>query len=325
MSTLAALREHLDGGERLTGLRPLASGHSNRTYLLEGLDRVLRAPPAGPPLLGDQDLGRQHRVMRAVAAAGAPPVPRVFELCEDASVTGFPFLVMERVDGDSTDWKPPAWMEAGGPALRASLSAQWIGAVAAIHRLAPSADWGERTPASDAAGWLELIRDKDPPSRLLRLLDELAEHPGPRSGPPTPLHGDPKLANLLWADGRLTAVLDWELAAVGEPLTDLGYLLGLWPAHADEPGQMPYTQLTGWWARERMLAEWERATGRSAEGIERHERLGMAKIGAIFALGIHLHATGASDDPRLARWPRSLALWLDRIDHRTACPPRFPS
>jgi aminoglycoside phosphotransferase (APT) family kinase protein len=316
---LDVLRGYLAGGERITGIRALTFGHSNQTYLLEGLDRILRAPPVGAPLLPDQDMGHQHRVMRDVAAAPAgPPVPEVFELCEDPSVAGFPFLVMARCDGDSTDWKPPAWMEDGGAELRESLSAQWIAAVTQIHALPVSETWGARSPEQDAARWLGLIRAKDAPDRLVRMLDDLAERPGPASGDPTPLHGDLKFANFLWAGGQLQAVLDWEMATVGEPLTDLGYLLGLWPVRDGEPGQMPYTQLPGWWSRARIISGWETATGRTAEGIERHERLGMAKIAAIFTLGIHLYATGASDDARLARWPRSLSLWLDLIDRRAA-------
>jgi aminoglycoside phosphotransferase (APT) family kinase protein len=226
---------------------------------------------------------------------------------------------MARCDGDSTDWKAPDWMEAGGVPLRDSLSAQWIGAVAAIHGMpVQTLDGPPRAPAADAAAWLELIRDADPPQRLVAILEELIERPGPTSGPPTCLHGDLKFANFLWSRGRLTAVLDWEMAAVGEPLTDLGYLLGLWPARPGERGQMPYMELPGWWSRRRIVAEWETATGRSAQGVERHERLGMAKIAAIFVLGTHLYATDRSTDERLARWPRALAVWLDMMDARTA-------
>src|SRR3712207_451064 len=133
---LDRLRAHVDGGERITGIRPLSFGHSNRTYLLEGLDRVLRMPPAGRGLLPPYDIAHQPRVLAGVGAQpGAPPAPAVYDLCTDASVVGAPFFVMERRDGESTDWKAPAWLLDGGPALRGRLSELWIDAVCAIHAL----------------------------------------------------------------------------------------------------------------------------------------------------------------------------------------------
>jgi aminoglycoside phosphotransferase (APT) family kinase protein len=312
---LSALREYLADGDQITGVRTLSAGHSNETYLLEGLDRILRMPPAGVGLMPSYDMQHQHSVMAAVA--GPVPVPRVYELCLDESVLGRPFFVMERCEGESTDWKAPAWMVDGGPELRDSLSEQWCDAAFAIHLMPPDTLEGpHRTPAEDAAEWFGLISGVGAPKRLLALLDGLAEKPGPTSGSATTIHGDVKFANFMWADGRLTAVLDWEMAGVGEPLTDLGYMLGLWPAYPQEPGQMPYTQLPGWWSRAQIIEAWEQRTGRSAEGVERHEQLGMAKIGAIFALGSHLFATGASTDERLGRWPRALEVWLDTIQAR---------
>ena len=317
---LERLRAHLDGGERITAVRPLSFGHSNRTFLLEGLDRILRMPPAGRGLLPPYDMAHQHRVLAGVGAQpGAPPVPAVYDLCTDPSVAGAPFFVMERRDGESTDWKAPAWMEAGGPALRESLSEQWIDAVCAIHGL-PAEAIGRpvRMPVDEASYWLRVVVESEGPPRLRALLEELVADPAPSSGPPACVHGDVKLANFLWSGGRLSVVLDWEMSCVGDPLTDLGYLVGLWPAYPGEPGQMPYTRLDGWWSRERIIAAWEERTGRSAAGIERHELLGMAKIGGVFAAGIHLYATGESTDERLARWPKSLETWLELTDARRA-------
>lgn len=322
---LDRLREYLPDGRRITGLRRLGDGHSNDTYLLEGLDLILRAPPAGPGLMPDYDVARQYRIMRAVAdTAGAPPVPAVRDLCTDTGVIGRPFFLMQRCAGESTDWRPPAWLREAPDDFRQRLSRTWIGAVASVHRM-PVATFREpaRTPAGEAAVWLELARRSDAPRRLLEVLEDLAADPPPTSGPPTCVHGDVKFANLLWTpDGTLTALLDWEFAAVGDPMTDLGYLLGLWPAEDDEPGQMPYTKLGGWWTRERFIAEWESLTGREAVAVRRYEALGMAKIGAIFALGLALHRSGANTDPRLARWDRSLEVWLQSMDRRAARPER---
>ena len=87
------LRLYLRGGEAITRVVPLSTGHSNETYLLEGLDRILRTEPSGEGLLPPYDMAFQHRVLSAVGAfAGGPPVPRVFELCTDPSVIGSPFF-----------------------------------------------------------------------------------------------------------------------------------------------------------------------------------------------------------------------------------------
>lgn len=313
------LREILPGGSRITGLRRLGDGHSNDTYLLEGLDLIFRAPPLGPGLMPDYDIPGQFRVLRAVGeTAGAPPVPGVSGLCTNPAVIGRPFFLMERRPGSSTDWNPPKWLRDGPDALREKLSRCWIEAVAAVHGLPTDVVGGEpRTPGDEAQQWRDRARDAEAPARLLTVLEDLVKYPPAPSGPATCIHGDVKFANLLWTpDGELSAMLDWEFSHVGEPLTDLGYLLGLWPAEQDEPGQMPYARLGGWWDRKRFVAEWEAASGRSAVDVGRYELLGMAKIGTIFAMGIHLHRTGRSGDPRLARWDRSLEVWLDSMDRR---------
>ena len=134
------------------------------------------------------------------------------------------------------------------------------------------------------------------PGELLDLLRCLADDPPPVSGPATPLHGDAKLANCMWHDGRLTALLDWEMAGVGEPLVEMGYLLWTFDTYYRNP------KSPGWWTREQVIARWEERTGRTARGLARHEVLGMAKIIAILAAGVHLVKFGKSKDPRFAAW-----------------------
>lgn len=316
---LARLREVLADGSRLTGLQRLSDGHSNDTYLLLGLDVILRAPPTGPALMAHYDIPAQYRILQAMGAApGAPPVPAVRELHTDPAVIGRPFFLMERRPGRSTDWPAPPWLVERPDEFRAQLSQKWFDAVASVHRL-PADVIGApfRTPAAEAGFWLGLARSASSPARLTDVLTDLQDRPPRVSGAPTCVHGDVKFGNFLWSEeGKLTAVLDWEFASVGEPLTDLGYLVGLWPAQPGEPGQMPYTQLGGWWDRPRFVSEWESATGRAAVDLERYEQLGMAKIAAIFARGIALFRAGHTNDPRLGRWQRSLEVWLDSMDRR---------
>src|SRR5262245_11606971 len=97
-----ALRRWLSGGEAITRIVPLSTGHSNETYLLEGVDRILRMPPSEEGLLPPYDMAAQHAILKAVGAhSGGPPVPNVFELCRDATVLGDPFFLMERLNGEA--------------------------------------------------------------------------------------------------------------------------------------------------------------------------------------------------------------------------------
>src|SRR5439155_18577613 len=180
------------------------------------------------------------------------PVPRVFELCTDPSVIGSPFFIMERLSGEAFEYQVPAWLAAASEDVRGYMSSQWIGAIVAVHRMPVELMPGPRmTPAEQASHWRDVARSAEAPRPLLELLDDLTLNPPPCSGAPTPVHGDPKHGNCFWQrDGRLVALFDWEMAHVGEPLTDLGYLAsfydqgmgGLATAGLDLPG---------WWDRSR--------------------------------------------------------------------------
>jgi aminoglycoside phosphotransferase (APT) family kinase protein len=301
---IQGLRRYLAGGEAISRVVPLSTGHSNETYLLEGLDRILRMPPSEEGLLPPYDMAAQHAVLSAVGAwKDGPPVPRVFELCTDASVIGDPFFVMQRLIGEAFEYQVPAWLDAAGPELRDRVCAQWIGAVAAVHRMP-----AERMPArtmtvvDEAKHWRAVAEEAQAPKLLFDVLDDLIARPLTSSGPPTPVHGDPKHGNCLWNEGRLVALLDWEMAHVGEPLTDLGYLASFYAQSKGAALANAGFALEGWWSRARAIEEWERATGRAARELHRYEALGMCKIAAIIALGYHLFRSGRATDPRFEAW-----------------------
>jgi len=319
---LEPLRRTVDHGVRITGIRQLTAGHSNETYLLEGLDRVLRVQPRGPALMGEYDLPGEHARYRAIRRQPvAPPVPEMYDLCTDQTVIGSAFFVMERCRGDSTDWEPPEWLTRGGAALRDRVCEQWIHAVAVTHAMDPGTFASEPVPFADRAGrWRALAADADAPDRLLRILDDLVADPPPPSGPPACVHGDAKLANFLWDEGALITVLDWEMAYVGDPLYDLGYIVALMPSTVGERGFPPFNDLPGWWNRGRILDTWENHTGRSAEHVGRYEVLAMGMVTTLFARGIQLVRRGESCDPRYVGWERSLPWFLDRMQERAQAP-----
>jgi aminoglycoside phosphotransferase (APT) family kinase protein len=134
---------------------------------------------------------------------------------------------------------------------------------------------------------------------FMELLDRI-ESSAPAPLPATLVHGDFVFANMLWKDGKLTAVLDWELAFNGDPRWDLGYVLTQFDSPTG-PG-LPGYDLEGFWQREEMMQAWERATGRSANGTTWFQVAGLTKGAAICFYGHHLYATGQSKDERLAQW-----------------------
>ena len=312
---LCALRAWLPDGASLEAVVPLSAGHSNETYLLTGIDRILRTPPSEAGLLPPYDMARQFRIMDAVGrATGAPPVPRVRELCEDPAVIGDAFFTMDCARGQAYEaYEMPEWVKRADAGFRSAMCEQWIDAIAAVHTL-PAAVIGDppSTPAAAARCWLRVAEEAEAPRELVDLLARLADDPPPVSGPPAPLHGDAKLGNCLWQGGRLSALLDWEMAGVGEPLVDLGYLIWTYDTYVNP-------EYPGWWSRDQVIARWQQRTGRAVRYLARYEVLGQAKVIAILAAGAQLARSGRSSDPRFASWaavvPPLTAAAAARLDH----------
>jgi aminoglycoside phosphotransferase (APT) family kinase protein len=308
--TAVTLQRLLPGEQVITGIRPLTTGFSNETYLVEGADLILRLPPSAGAMLDGHGVIAQAAIYRELGAApGAPPVPRIVLSCEDASVLGVPFFVMERVSGDSIhdiDLQP--WFTAGSDAFRREVCRRWVIAFAGLARLAPLEVLGEVvSPEDDARMWQAFARAADCP-RLDTQYDRLLAVPAPRSGPPALVHGDTKLSNLMWHDGAVSAVLDWEMALNGEPLADLGYMLYGFESAFHGP-TTPQKQ-PGMPGRDQVIAWWEEVSGRSAEGVFWHEIAQIAKITAIIAEGTNMWVTGRSQDPKLAYFAKNLDYYL---------------
>ena len=312
-----SLRAYLPDGARITGISALSTGHSNETYRVEGLDRILRMPPSEEGLLPPYDMARQHAILDAVhKAGGGTPVPVVYELCTDADVLGDPFFLMARLDGEAFDHAPPAWMQTASADTVSRMCAQWAGAITGLHRLPASImPAGQRTVVEEIDHWHAVAAQAEAESGLIELLDALRRQPPAASGALTPVHGDPKQGNCLWRGPELQALLDWEMAGVGEPLTDLGYMCQFY-----DQGEVSFAnagfELPGWWPRARLIDEWQHATGRSARDLRRYEALAMCKVTAIIALGHHLSRTGRATDPRFASWGAVVPLYLGLAQRR---------
>ena len=298
-------------GHAISGLKPLTTGFSNETYLIEGEiagpGLILRLPPLAGAMLDGWGVLDQARIYQALGeVAGAPPVPKVAATSGDPLM---PFFVMERVPGEAIDdiaMQP--WFTDASDAQRKPYCRDWIGAFTRNARLAPVAALGPvLTPEEDLRRWQAFARSAQSQATV-DAAGRLLKRPAPRSGPPAVVHGDPKLSNLMWHEGRISAMLDWEMALNGEPLSDLAYML-----YTFENRYHPATRaqkLPGMLTRDEAIALWEAESGRSAEGIEWHEIAQFCKLCAILAEGVNMRSTGRSSDPKLAYFAANLGSWI---------------
>jgi aminoglycoside phosphotransferase (APT) family kinase protein len=220
----------------------IAGGRSNLTYrVTDGVGTwVVRRPPLGHVLATAHDMHREHRVISALHSTDVP-VPRTLLLCEDPDVIGAPFYVMEHVAG--TPYRTAGQLARLGPRTTRRLVLALPDTLVALHAVDPAAvglaDFGRPEGFLDRQlrRWgtqLAASRSRDLPG--IDTLHERLAGTVPRSPAPTVVHGDFRLDNVLADDeGRITAVLDWEMSTLGDPLTDLG-LLVMYSRQAAVPG-----------------------------------------------------------------------------------------
>jgi aminoglycoside phosphotransferase (APT) family kinase protein len=274
-------------------------------------------PPSEEGLLPPYDMVRQHQVLSAVAAA-APgvPLPPMLELCTDPAVLGDQFFLMGKVPGEAFEYTIPDWLAASPEEGADRTCRQWFDAVTALHTMPVSAmPPGTRTVQEEAQHWLDVARGADSLPALISVLEDLAQRPPRISGDPTPVHGDPKHGNCLWDNGRLTALLDWEMTQISEPLLDLGYIL-MFHDQGEASLANAGFELPGWWSPDKMIAEWEKSTGRTAVDAQRYAVLGQAKVSAIISVGAFLFNTGRIADVRFQAFGAVLPAYVALLERR---------
>ena len=275
--------------------RRSAGGNSNETLALHSPahTRVLRRPPAEAISPSAHSMDREHRILSALHET-AVPAPAALALCTDTSVPGAPFLVMEAIEGVALTDTRPATLPADA-ATTTAIGHTVIDALAAVH----SADWRaiglddfgrpENFVARQVPRWssqLERYRRRELP-----WFDEVGEWlaaNAPPDGQPGILHGDFHLDNCLLSDRppvRVAAIIDWEMATIGDPLLDLGLFLAFWgpdrPAAPAMPRVQAVSRVDGAATREELAARYERASGRSVEHLPWYMVLAFWKLAAI--------------------------------------------
>lgn len=282
----------------------IGNGQSNLTYLVtdsSGSSWVLRRPPLGHLLASAHDVAREYRILSALQGTGVP-VPKALALTADPAVTDAPLMLMSHVDGVVVDSIGVARQLT--PERRRSTGESMPTALASIHRvdleLAGLADLSGRSPFAErqirrwSGQWAE-SRTRDVPR--IDDLTALLSRSVPPQNEVTLVHGDFHLSNVITArdDGRVVAVLDWELCTLGDPLADLGSLLAYW-TQADDPVPGPFVASTaeGFPTRDRLTEIYVGETGRDPAALGFWHTLALWKL-AIIAEGV-LRRT--HDDPR---------------------------
>ena len=300
------LQDKIEGGASLA-IEQFPGGHSNLTYLLRTPARefVLRRGPLGPVAPKAHDMAREYMVLKAVHPF-FDAAPEVFHLCEDTSIIGAVFFIMERRRGIvMRDRIPPEL--AAFPDYPARVSRGFVDCLVELHAvdiqehglvsLGKPAGFLER----QVRGWFERWnRAKTEEIALMeRLIQWLTDHL-PASPEPTLVHNDFKLDNLMLASddiGRVEAVLDWEMTTVGDPLADVGLSLCYWTSGI---AGGPDLAVPGWYTRDEFVHEYATRTGRDVSAVGWYEVLGIFKLAVILQQIYFRWKIGQTKDQRFA-------------------------
>jgi aminoglycoside phosphotransferase (APT) family kinase protein len=333
-----ALREYLDdalGAAEAFSVRRHQAGHSNETlFVTWGDDEyVLRRPPAGETADKAHDVLREYRVMDALQETPVP-LPETVLGCEDESVIGAEFFLMERLDGDVVrDAEPPRF---GTPEYRQRVGEELVDGLSAIHDVDVDAvglgDFGhpEGFAQRQVERWSQQLMwafDTTAAEREVETLyDVMAwlQDNAPETHPHALVHGDYKLDNVMFAPGtppELVGVFDWEMSTLGDPRTDLGWLLAFW-RDADDDGEIDaesfrpaFVANADYPTRRDLVARWEDATGLEYEHDRFYRALAVYKLAGLGEMFFARHLQGDADDPLYPKMRETVPALADRA-HR---------
>jgi aminoglycoside phosphotransferase (APT) family kinase protein len=323
-------QDDFDAGAPLA-VEQFPGGHSNLTYLLRfgAREFVMRRPPFGAVAPRAHDMAREFRILQSLHPV-FPLAPRPFLLCEDASVVGATFYIMERRLGLVVRSEEPPEL-AGRPAERRRASAALTDALADLHAvdvathgldsLGKPAGFVER----QARGWAERWRrsQTDEVPEMDALAEWLTSRLPPDPPRPVMVHGDYKLDNVMLDAGnvgRVAGVFDWEMCAVGDPLVDLGILLGYWVHTATGARRDTISAVTdreGWFTREELIERYGSRTNFDLSRLSFYEVFAVFKLAVIVQQIFFRYRSGQTDDPRFAALGERVS-WLARIATKLA-------
>ena len=313
---LAYLVEHLPGLNGPLTVEQFPAGFSNLTYLLRFEDRelVLRRPPIGAKIKTAHDMSREYRILSHLHPV-YNKVPRPLLFCDDEAIIGAPFYVMERVTGLILRAQPPRGIDLT-PELMRGLSETFIENLAEIHAFdyeaAGLCDLGspQGYVKRQVEGWTTRYRNArtDDVPAVEQLADWLIQRLPPDSPRAALIHNDYKYDNVVLDPENLTrvvAVLDWEMATIGDPLMDFGTSLGYWVEKTDPEEWQRYgfglTSLAGSFTRAELMDHYLKRSGRRLDDPVFYFAYGLLKIAGIVQQIYFRYQKGLTRDPRFAR------------------------
>ena len=297
-------------------IKQFPGGHSNLTYLIRYGDRefVLRRPPVGPVAPTAHDMPREYNLL-SVINPDFPLAPKPVLLCEDISIIGVPFYLMERCRGLIVRFKVPPQIGENLD-LRRQLSESVVDTLVALHAVDINSTgivqigkpngfvtrqvrgWGERWQRSKTGELAEMDQV------IEWLIDRI---PADNEADATIVHNDFKLDNIMLDEddpARVVAVLDWEMCTVGDPLVDVGLFLSYWTmkgaaGEADQNSSLrAVTNGPGWLTREEIIARYEAQTGRDLSRIVFYETFARFKVAVVIQQIYFRYVRGQTRDER---------------------------
>ncbi|MBX3437010.1 MAG: phosphotransferase family protein [Planctomycetaceae bacterium] len=309
------LLEHLPGSNAPLTIEQFPSGYSNLTYLLRLGDQelVLRRPPFGNQVKSAHDMGREYRVLSRLCKVYAP-APRPLLHCDDPTIIGDAFYVMERRRGVILRKPTPPPELADHPDLVRRLCESFIDNLAALHTLDYAAaglgDLGrpDGYVERQVTGWSKRYADaKTDDYPEVEQLSEWVQANRPDDSGAALVHNDYKYDNIVLDAHDLTqivAVLDWEMATIGDPLMDLGSSLAYWVEPGDAPTEHARafgpTMARGSLTRRELLEAYAARTGADVSNMMFYYCFGLFKLAAIIQQIYARYRRGVTQDPRFA-------------------------
>ncbi|ADB61772.1 aminoglycoside phosphotransferase [Haloterrigena turkmenica DSM 5511] len=312
---VAYLEEHLgevDGYE----IERHQEGHSNETLFVTwgGEELVIRRPPPGETADTAHDVLREHRVTSALTDTDVP-VPETKVACDDHAVIGSDFYVMERLEGDVLREDEPERF--ADPAHRRRTGEELVDTLAKIHRLDYEelglGEFGRPTGYTQRQvdrwgkqlSWAFEVTEDEREVPVLYEVGDWLESNVPEDHPHSLVHGDYKLDNVMFAPGtppELNAVFDWEMATLGDPRADLGWMLSYWRDPKDPAPEIPelvtrFMEREGYPTRIELVDRWEELTGLEFEHERFYRTLAVYKLAGLGEMFFRRHLEGNADNP----------------------------
>jgi aminoglycoside phosphotransferase (APT) family kinase protein len=325
----AFLRRHFPGQADTFSVKQFPSGHSNLTYSVQLGDQqmVLRRPPFGSKVKSAHDMGREFRVLSKLHAA-YPPAPEVHIYCDDDSVLGAPFYVMEPISGIILRRDPAPSLDFR-PATARRVCESFVDNLARLHSVDYAAiglgNFGKPLGYLErqVQGWIERYHGSTTHElpQVEKLSGWMQQHL-PLSSDATLIHNDYKFDNVVLDRddlSKIIGVLDWEMCTVGDPLSDLGTTLAYW-VDADDPDELQKlrwgpTNYPGSTTRNELVQLYAQTTGREASNIVFYLVFARFKLAVIVQQIYYRYHLGLTKDHRFAAMSEAVGILLQASWH----------